>query len=177
MPRKATTQKVTGRPENRTAKETRPTPGASRAVERPVRNVRPMGDFRDELGLTNKDPNKVYHWFLSKEEFDKRIYDALNAGWQFVDATKEKNLIPGEYAVKTMGSAGSLFRKPAGRSQPGQYLYLMWMSKEDHDYVQKIKQDRIDEQERQIFEPDRGQEKGQYGPGANVGWEERYKLD
>ena len=111
-------------------------------------------------------------------EFDKRIYDALAAGWQFVNASQEKELIPGEYAVgKGNGVDGSFYRIPAGRRMKDEFLYLMWMWEDDAQYVDKLKQDEITAQEKQIMRGNLGtgdDDQGQYGT-VNIGWEERHR--
>jgi hypothetical protein len=166
------------RPDTRTAKEDRPDRGESRAEARPVRNARSIGEFRDILGLRNRDPDKRYRWVKSTKEFDKRIFDALRSGWSFVDASQEKSLIPGEYAVgKGNGVDGSFYRIPAGRATPDQWLYLMWMSEDDAAYVDKLKSDAVLEQETQMKRGNLGtgdDNQGMYGD-VTIGWESARK--
>jgi hypothetical protein len=177
--KKRTSKKtVTGRPESRTAKQDRPSKGSSRAGGRPQRNARSIGEFRDILGVLNKDPDWRYRWVSSLEEFDKRIFDARRAGWEFVDATKETDLILGEYAVAKTEKDGSLYRIPAGRRMKGEYLYLMRMPEEFAQEVDDWKQQRIDDKEADMFRkqrPEDDEEKGQYSINQSIHEEERYR--
>ncbi len=182
MPTKKTASaKTTGRPATRTAKSDRPQTGSSRADERPTRNARSIGEFRDILGVLNKDPNYRYRWVLSMLEFDKRIFDARRAGWDFVDASKEHDLIPGEYAVgKGNGVEGSFYRIPAGRRTKDEYLYLMRMPEEDAQKVDDWKAGKIDDDESDLFRhqnlgEDRGDDKGQYTIRQEIGYDERHR--
>jgi hypothetical protein len=113
-------------------------------------------------------------------EFDKRIFDARRAGWEFVDASKEHDLIPGEYAVgKGNGVEGSFYRIPAGRRTKDEYLYLMRMREDDALAVDKWKDEKISENESDLF---RHQElgkteddKGQYTIRQDIGYDERHR--
>ena len=175
MPNKKTaSENTTGRPATRTAKSDRPQTGSSRADERPTRNARSIGEFRDILGVLNKDPNYRYRWVLSMLEFDKRIFDARHAGWEFVDASKEHDLIPGEYAVgKGNGVEGSFFRIPAGRRTKDEYLYLMRMKEEDAQYVDELKSGKIDDDESDLFRAE--EHKGQYSIRQDIGYDVRHR--
>lgn len=162
--KKAVTRKRTV---NRTAKEERPSEGQSRAEPMRPADWRPrsIGDYRDILGVIGKNSNFVYRFVLSKKDFSKRIYDALRAGWEFVDATKEKHLILGDHAVAKTDQHGSLYRIPAGNTTPDDYLYLMKMRKEDAEYVQALKERDIKRGEDAIFghkDVEDGTEEGQY---------------
>ncbi|MHC4178341.1 MAG: hypothetical protein ACYSWU_12590 [Planctomycetota bacterium] len=157
-------KKVTGRPESRTAKTERPSKATSRAGGRPQRNARSIGDFRDILGVLNKDPDWRYRWILSTGEFDKRIFDARQAGWEFVDATQESDLIPGEYAVNKTDTDGSLYRIPAGRRTKDEFLYLMRLPEEYAKEVDAWKAQKTDDREADMFrtKSEDDDEKGQY---------------
>lgn len=177
--KKAAVDTVTGRPSSRTAKTDRPGTAVSRADGRPQRNAHSIGEFRDILGVLNKDPEWRYRWILSTLEFDKRIYDARRAGWEFVDATKEKDLIPGEYAVgKGNGIEGSFYRIPAGRRTKDEFLYLMRMPE---DYAQEVddwKANKIDDNESDLFRKrtvEDDDEKGQYSIRQEIGSEDRHR--
>jgi hypothetical protein len=179
MAKSKATPTVTGRPDTRTAKQERPDRGTSRAGGRPQRNARSIGDFRDLLGVLNKDPEKRYRWVLSTSDFDKRIFDAQRAGWEFVDATKHSDLIPGEYAVgKGNGVEGTFYRIPAGRRVKDEYLYLMWMPEEFALEVDAWKARQVDELEHDITKEKRSEdnpETGEYSIKADIGWEERHR--
>ena len=174
---------VTGRPATRTAKSDRPQKGSDRADGRPQRNARSIGEFRDILGVLNKDSDYRYRWVLSMLEFDKRIYDARRAGWDFVDASKEHDLIPGEYAVgKGNGVEGSFYRIPAGRRQKDEYLYLMRMPVAYAEEVDGWKDENISETESDLFRKralgeDDGNEQhaGQYTIRQDVGYDVRHR--
>ncbi len=178
--KKAASDSVTGRPSSRTAKHSRPSAAVSRAAERPQRNARSIGEFRDILGVLNKDPNWRYRWVLSMLEFDKRVYDARRAGWEFVDASTEKDLIPGEYAVgKGNGVEGSFYRIPAGRRTKDEYLYLMRMPEEYAQEVDDWKSDKISNSEDDLFrnrEVADDDEKGQYSAdNMSITQEDRHR--
>ncbi len=177
--KKAASDSVTGRPSSRTAKHNRPSPDVSRAAERPQRNAYSIGEFRDLLGVLNKDPNWRYRWVLSTLEFNKRIYDARRAGWEFVDATIEKDLIPGEYAVgKGNGVEGSFYRIPAGSRMKDEYLYLMRMPEEYALEVDDWKSDAIEDKESDLFrkrEVEEDDEKGQYSINQSISQEDRHR--
>ena len=146
----ATKKKVaTGR--GRRAKTERPSTGASRAVDRPSRKGRPIGMFRDQLRVDNKDPNYVYRWVLSAADLDKRVYDAISAGWEFVDATKETELVEGSYAVGQVKDIGSVYRVPATRRARDEYLYLMRMHKDLAEEVEDYKNQLVDDKEADIL--------------------------
>lgn len=167
---------TTGRPESRTVKSERPKRGSSRAGGRPQRNASSISEFRDILGVLNKDPAKRYRWVLSTYDMDKRIFDARRAGWEFVDATQESNLIPGDYAVGKSTADGSFYRIPAGRRVKDEYLYLMWMPEEFAQEVDDWKQAKIDDNERELFRerrPGDDLDKSQYTKEGEMDiWEE-----
>lgn len=159
-----------------TVKTEKPTVGASRAG-RPKR-ARPIGDFRDVLRLENLDPNYHYRWVLSAADMDKRIFDALQAGWVFVDATIEDKIIDGEYSVGQTQRFGSVYRVPAARRMKDEYLYLMKMELDMWEDLQDWKQEQIDEREADIFRtrtPEEDAEKGQYSIRHEIGYEERVR--
>lgn len=170
--KKATVKSVV----NRTAKTDRPAKATSRAEGRPVREVRSMSDFRDTLGVLNKDPEKRYRWVLSTVDMDKRIFDAMRAGWEFVDATKETTLVIGEYAVGKSTEWGSHYRVPAARRSKEEYMYLMWMPEDFAKEVDAYKQKKVDDLEKDILRerrPEDDEEKGQYSAGLRQEmWEE-----
>lgn len=173
---RASAENTVGRPNKRTAKSSRPQKGAGRASERPKRNARSIAEFRDILGVLNKDPDKRYRWIKSAANFDKRIFDARRAGWDFVDATKEKDLIIGEYAVaKSNETDGSLYRVPAGH-RSDDYLYLMWMPEEYAQEVDAWKAQKTDLAEADLFRERRlgeDEETGQYATEDDLEiWEE-----
>jgi hypothetical protein len=161
---------------NRTAKSERPQKASSRAAGRPTRNAASIADFRDILGVLNKDPEKRYRWVLSTSDMDKRIFDAMRAGWEFADATKEVDLIIGEYAVGKHDKWGSHYRIPAARRSTEEYMYLMWMPEEFAREVDAYKQAKVDETEKDILrerKPSDDEEKGQYTEGLEQKvWEE-----
>lgn len=177
--KKQASNSVTGRPSTRTAKTDRPGRATSRADGRPKRNAQSIGEFRDILGVLNKDPEWRYRWILSTLEFDKRVYDARRAGWEFVDASAEKDLIPGEYAVgKGNGVEGSFYRIPAGRRTKDEYLYLMRMPEDFALEVDDWKEDKISDNEADLFrhrETEDDEEKGQYSIKQDLGYEERHR--
>jgi len=177
--KKAATDNVTGRPSSRTAKSDRPGKGVSRAGDRPQRNAHSIGEFRDILGVLNKDPEWRYRWILSTLEFDKRVFDARRAGWEFVDATSEKDLIPGEYAVgKGNGVEGSFYRIPAGRRTKDEYLYLMRIPEDHALEVDAWKDDKIDDNETDLFRSrkvEEDAEKGQYNADSTISHEDRHR--
>ena len=182
MPTKKTaSDKVTGRPSTRIAKSDRPQKGSSRDAGRPQRNARSIGEFRDILGVLNKDPDWRYRWVLSMLEFDKRIFDARRAGWDFVDASKEHDLIPGEYAVgKGNGVEGSFYRIPAGRRTKDEYLYLMRMPESYAQEVDDWKADKIDYNESDLFRKrELGDsdvdDKGQYTIRQDISYDDRHR--
>lgn len=170
---------------SRTAKTERPDTATTRAAgSRPVRNARSIADFRDILGVLNKDPSKRYRWVLSTAEMDKSIFDAMRAGWEFADASKEKDLIIGEYAVGKSAQWGAHYRIPAARRAKDEYLYLMWMPEEFAKEVDAYKAEKVDEKERDIMrtrapgdsaDPETG---GQYTEGMEQKvWEEDRVLN
>lgn len=177
--KKTAGENVTGRPATRIAKSDRPQKGSSRAAERPQRNARSIGEFRDILGVRNKDPDWRYRWVLSTLEFDKRIYDARRAGWEFVDASKEHDLIPGEYAVgKGNGVEGSFYRIPAGKRMKDEFLYLMRMPKAYAEEVDDWKSDKIDDNEGDLFRTrsvEDDNDKGQYTIRQDIGYDNRHR--
>lgn len=143
-----------------------------------MRNAKSIGEFRDILGVLNKDPEWRYRWVLSTAEFDKRIFDARRAGWEFVDATKDKDLILGEYAVGKTDTDGSFYRIPAGRRMKDEYLYLMRMPEDFAKEVDAWKQEQVDALEEDIFRsrrPADDDEKGQYSVENDIWEEERYR--
>lgn len=164
---------------NRTAKTERPSRATSRAEGRPQRNAQSIADFRDILGVLNKDPGKRYRWVLSTADMDKRVFDAMRAGWNFVDSSTEKDLVIGEYAVGKSEKWGSHYRIPAARRQSNEYMYLMWI---DEDFAQEVdayKADKVSQSEKDIMrerkpgdssDPESG---GQYTEGLEQKvWEE-----
>lgn len=177
--KKVASKGVTGRPDSRTAKTNRPGRAVSRADGRPQRNAYSIGEFRDILGVLNKDPEKRYRWILSTKEFDKRIFDARRAGWNFVDATQEKDLIPGEYAVARTDTDGSFYRIPAARRSKDEYLYLMWMPEDFAKEVDEWKNTLADDKEADMFAPrnvDDDNDKGQYSIRQGIRETEMHKA-
>lgn len=173
MPKKKVGAKktVTGRPESRTAKTNRPSKAASRSGERPQRRAYSIGEFRDILGVLNKDPEYRYRWILSTAEFDKRIFDARRAGWEFVDATKENELMPKQCMVDRTDTEGSLYRIPAGRRTKDEYLYLMRMPEDYAREVDAWKEDQADAKEADMFrkrDTDDDDDKGQYSINQSI---------
>jgi hypothetical protein len=116
-------------------------------------------------------------------EFDKRIFDARRAGWDFVDASKEHDLIPGEYAVgKGNGVEGSFYRIPAGRRTKDEYLYLMRMPEAYAEEVDQWKDEQISETEADLFrkralgDTDAPEaQSGQYTIRQDVGYDVRHR--
>ena len=149
-----------------TAKKTeRPTRGTSRAKDtRPARK-RSIGNFRDMMSVENKDPEFEYRWILGATENDKRVVFALRAGWSFVDATVEKDMVVGDYSVAKSDRLGSIYRLPAARHGREEYLYLMRIPKDLADEIAEWKQSEIDESERALTEKRHAEdnEHGQYG--------------
>lgn len=167
----------TARTVNRKAKVESPQAGASRATGRPGRG-RQIGQFRDILNVDHKDPNYQYRWVLSAADMDKRIYDAIAAGWEFVDATKEPSLVVGSYAVGQVASFGAVFRVPASRRMKDEYVFLMKMPKELFEETLDWKASLADERENDVFRemrPEDDREKGQYSIQQEIGWEERHR--
>ena len=164
---------------NRTAKTERPAKAASRADGRPVRNAKSIADFRDILGVLNKDPEKRYRWVLSTADMDKRIFDAMRAGWEFADASKEDDLVIGDYAVGKSDKWGSHYRVPATRRSKDEYMYLMWMPEDFAKEVDAYKLKMVEDTEADIMrerkpgdnlDPETG---GQYTEGLEQKvWEE-----
>lgn len=147
------TTQVTSTTVNRKARKERPSKGVERAsYARPDRVGRPIGEARDIVGLLNANSDDWhYRWILSTANMDKRVYDALVVGWEFVDATKEHELIPGDYSIANHKDFGSFFRIPAARRAENEYLYLMKLPIDLWRQVEKYKADKIDAQERDIF--------------------------
>ena len=164
---------------NRTAKTERPSRAMSRAEGRPQRQARSIADFRDILGVLNQDPNKRYRWVLSTADMDKRVFDAMRAGWEFVDASIDSDLVIGEYAVGKSDKWGSHYRIPAARRNSNEYMYLMWMSKEFAEQVDSYKEEKVKQAETDIMrerQPDDSNDPesgGQYTEGLEQKvWEE-----
>jgi hypothetical protein len=163
---------------NRTAKTERPSRAKSRAGGRPMRNARSIADFRDILGVLNKDPEWRYRWVLSTAEMDKSVFDAMRAGWEFADATKEIDLVIGEYAVNKTEKWGSHYRIPAARRSKDEYLYLMRMPEEFALEVDAYKAEKVDAAEKDIMrtkkvdDSDDQETGGQYSDKGNKVWEE-----
>ena len=158
--------------DTRTRKESvvrkeRPQEGAPRSQEaRPdERKYRSLGGtFRNVLTAAGKDPDKVYRWFQDSSEMGQRILNAVNAGWDMVDATKEEIEI-GDGYVGNSSKFGSCYVRPANRL--GDKLYLMSMPKWAFEkYVEQPKQDKIDETEEELLRerhPENDEDEGQYG--------------
>lgn len=162
---------------DRTAKSDRPGKAVSRAEGRPVRaGAKSISDFRDILGVFNKDPEKRYRWILSTAEMDKRIFDAMRAGWELVDASKEKDLVIGDYAVGKSDNWGAHYRIPAARRSRDEYLYLMWMPEDFAKDVDAHKAKMVNDREKDIMRsrtPEEDEERGQYTEGLEQKvWEE-----
>lgn len=146
-----------------TRKET-PQRGASRAEGRPDRQYRSMAQYRNLVTVEGGDSEKVYRWFKDSSEDGQRIFNAINAGWDLVDATVETLQI-GDHFVGASDRVGSVYTRPAGRNSPDR-LFLMAMPKWAYEeFVEGPKQKLVDERERAITEskdsethPD-----GQYG--------------
>jgi hypothetical protein len=109
-----------------------------------------------------RDEEWTYRWTMDKSETGQRIFDATQAGWDLVDATKETLRI-GEQSIEKTEKFGSLIRKPADKT--GQYLYLMRIPNWVYEKRQTLKQEHVDELESDLFrEKDSDtNEDGQYG--------------
>lgn len=129
-------------------KET-PAKGASRAEERP-REYRSLDDFRDIQTVEGKDPDKVYKWFLADNDGGHRLLLAQRAGWDMVDASKEKLQIGDEF-VKSSTKWGSIYCMPADRRGESGYQYLMSMPRWAYEMVKDEEQRRIDEREAALW--------------------------
>ncbi len=149
------------------AKTDRPKRATSRAKDRPSR-ARSIASHRDMMSVENKDPEFMYRWILGATENDKRIVFARRAGWAFVDATAEPDLVIGDYSVGRSESLGAIYRQPAARRSVDEYLYLMRISKDLAAEVEEWKQSEIDETERALTEKrdSEDNEYGQYGGTA-----------
>jgi hypothetical protein len=163
-PKKKTTKKKVTKKKATTTNVTRkdaPDKGATRAEGRPNKKYRSLSSYRDILHVRNGDPEKVYRWFKSDEgEGGQRLADAIDAGWEFVDATAEKLGIGGAYVGKS-DQFGSLYTRNAGKSSRSK-LFLMWYPKwAFEEYVDKPKAQVIDDKEHAILHPE--EYDGQYG--------------
>ena len=100
--------------------------------------------------------------FEPENDAEDRLLHDLEKSWDLVDATKETLQI-GEQSIEKTDRFGSIIRKPADKT--GQYLYLMRIPNWVYDQRQVVKQDHIDDLERDLFrERDSdSNEDGQYG--------------
>ena len=92
----------------------------------------------------------------------------MRAGWEFVDSSKDADLVIGEYAVGKSEKWGSHYRIPAARRNKEEYMYLMWMPEDFAKEVDAYKAKKVDDREKDIMRkrtPDEDEEKGQYTEG------------
>lgn len=144
-----------------TERKARPEKGQSRAPER-ERHYGPIAEFRNVLNVRGKDDEWAYRWFKDTSENGQRIFDAMAAGWDLVDATKETSISIGDDSVQQTERFGSVFRRHANKE--GEYLYLMRMPKWAWEEVQKKKQESVDEKEADMFRAyDPDSDDGMYG--------------
>lgn len=142
-------------------RKSRPAKGASRKEE-PRKEYGPIGQFRNILNVGGKDVEYFYRWFQDKSESGQRIFDAVAAGWEMVDATKETEITIGKDSVTQTDKFGSLFRRHADKE--GNYLYLMRMPMEGWEIVQAAKAAAVDAKEADLFrEYDPDLDDGIYG--------------
>jgi hypothetical protein len=102
----------------------------------------PAGMPRQKLKVDGLASNKRGFW--AKEE---QFQELLDAGYTFV--ANNDNLTIGEDGHV---NKGSIISRPASRSND-EKLYLMEIDKEFYAENQQQKQQRIDQHERQMFEP------------------------
>lgn len=140
MPRTKLEKHVEREPEKRTVREPKP--------ERV-----PVGGFRDKLTVRFKNPEdekRFYHrWVLDTHENGGRIYQFMNAGYEFV---KSSEVIVGQESVFDSEDVGSLVRRPAGGD--GKYLYLMRLPIEFREEDEAAKAAVVDATERSVLDPE-----------------------
>lgn len=148
-----------------TAKTERPNRGESRAKRPRPQRLGPIGSFRDKLSVANKDGEFRYRWVSATSEKDKRIFDAVQAGWEMVDATVESSLEIGEDAVDHSEKFGSVYRVPATRGAKEEYLYLMRIPEDWAAEVDEMKAEEVDKRDAAITRErsSHDNEDGQYG--------------
>jgi hypothetical protein len=148
-----------------TAKTDRPKRAESRAKRQRPKRLGPVGSFRDKLGVQGKDAEYRYRWFAATSEKDKRIFDAVQAGWEMVDATVESEMEIGEEAVTHSKKWGSIYRVPASRGGNEEYMYLMRIPEDWAIEVDAMKADEVDKRDAAITRErdSHDNEDGQYG--------------
>lgn len=135
--------------ENNTQKQS---PSRSRANNR--RSTRTPLHSRNILTVQDKDPELEYRWFNDVEE---RLFHAKNAGWEFVT---DKGITVGDPTVNASTEVGSVVSKKVGG---GVVAYLMALPKEFYEEDQEAKQDKVDRQERAMYEELNSPQDGRYG--------------
>lgn len=117
--------------------------GIPNRPERKEMKRRPAGQPRQRLTVEGLDPNKKYYW--AKEIQFRELEEA---GYTFT--TANDSIKTGD--LKEL-SPGSRITKPASRTND-EKLYLMEIPKKWYEENQKVKQDEIDNHEREMFNPD-----------------------
>jgi len=106
----------------------------------------PVSGDRDILTVTGFDTNK-YHmrWVKDVGETGSRIFKYRRAGYEFVPAV---DVEIGQELVYRSQQVGSIVRVPANHT--GEYLYLMFISKDLYKQDQAQKSKSILDQEREV---------------------------
>lgn len=118
----------------------------------------PMSELGGKLAVLGKNPDYEYYWAYDAAENGHNCLKFKLAGWEF--CTTDEGLIVGDAFVYNTSTEGSVYRVPAGRTDPG-YLFLMKISKEWYDEDFKKAQKKVDETEKGLFSPNK--QDGQYG--------------
>lgn len=140
-----------------------PSKNQSRA-SRPRKRV-PVSGFRDILTVLGKDPDYEYRWVKDGDERGQRIWRFQQAAYDFVRDDDVEG-IGADYVYKSE-DLGSIIRVPAGKNEPGQYLYLMKIPKEFYDEDQAEKEEQVKRKEQlTVREREPGMDDGQYGSGT-----------
>lgn len=101
----------------------RPAKGTARTFgERPKRGS--VGGFREKLNILNEDPDFNYRWFMDRNGSGNRIREAIEMGYEMVNAEDHDY---GNYFVYKAESGTSVVRCPADNE--GNFLYLMRIPK------------------------------------------------
>lgn len=149
--------------------------GTDRKVESPSKNQTsraarprkrvPVSGFRDILTVFGKDPDYEYRWVKDGDERGQRIWRFRQAAYEFVSIDDVEGI--GMDAVYKSEDLGSIIRVPAGKQEPGVYLYLMRIPREFYDEDQVDKMSQIERQEEESSRRrDPETDDGQYGAGT-----------
>lgn len=124
-------------------------------VQKPARV--PVGGYRDVLEVLFKEPGFYYRWVLDSSEDGGRIATYKMAGYEMVDADTHK--VPKQHTFTT-SQHGSVIRLPC---KNGDFMYLMRLPEQYREEDRLAHEQRIDELENQISNPNPDEGFGQYG--------------